>query len=217
MDKLEKILTAMARNQVATFKKLVTAENVDAVDEDGFTLLVNVILYEDTDAKIARHLIDLGADVHRVDPKEKWTALAFAARDNRPDIATMLLDAGANPTAQDINGNTPLHCAMHPLCYDHIPKEPILKLVAALLAKGADPQQKNRRGESPLSKAKLAGLRDVVAMFDQASNRSAAKPTKKKRAAKSPPAARKSATRGSKATVKRARPKASASRQKAKK
>ena len=39
MTKLDRILTAIARNQVATFKKLVTAEKVDAVDEDGYTLL----------------------------------------------------------------------------------------------------------------------------------------------------------------------------------
>jgi ankyrin repeat protein len=216
MTKLDRILTAIARNQVATFKKLVTAENVDAVDEDGFTLLVNVILDEDADAEMARHLIDLGADVNRVDADEKWTALAFAARDNRPEIATMLLNAGANPTAQDINGYTPLHRAMHPLSYDHIPKGPILELVATLLDKGADPRQMNRHGESPLSRAKLAGLNEVVAMFEQASNRSAAKPTKKKlAAAKSPqPASRKSATRRAKSTVKRAKPKASTPRKK---
>lgn len=218
MDKLDRILTAIARNQVATFKKLVTAENVDAVDEDGFTLLVNVILDEDADAKMARYLIDLGADVNRVDPKEKWTALAFASRDNRPDIATMLLNAGANPTVQDINGYTPLHRAMEPLSYDHIPKGPILELVATLLDKGADPRQKNRHGESPLSRAKLAGLNEVVAMFKQASNRIAAKPTKKKRAAgKSPPKGAKSAAPRAKAVVKRAKRKASTSRKQSRK
>lgn len=218
MDKLERILTAIARNQVATFKKLVTAENVDAVDEDGFTLLVNVILDEDADAEMAQHLIDLGADVNRVDADEKWTALAFAARDNRPEIATMLLNAGANAIAKDINGYTPLHRAMEPLGYDHIPQEPVLELVAALLARGADPRQRNRDGDSPLSMAKWGELPNVLAMFKQTDNRSAAKAGQKKRAAtKSRPKGNKSATPRAKAVVKRAKRKASTSRKKSRK
>jgi len=207
MSKLDKILTAIARNQVAKFKKLVTADIVDTVDEDGYTLLANVVLDEDADAEMARHLIKLGAAINRVGaPDEKWVALALALRDGRTEIAKMLLDAGANTIAKDSSGNTPLHYAMHPLGYDHIPQEPILELVAVLLANGADPRQKNRVGESPLSMAKLGELHDVLKMFKQTNNRSAAKPAEKKRAAaKSRSKDKKSATRAAKATKKRAK------------
>jgi|GEM_PF-1308478 ankyrin repeat protein len=207
MSKLDKILTAIARNQVAKFKKLVTADIVDTVDEDGYTLLANVVLDEDADAEMARHLIKLGAAINRVGaPDEKWVALALALRDGRTEIAKMLLDAGANTIAKDSSGNTPLHYAMHPLGYDHIPQEPILELVTVLLANGADPRQKNRVGESPLSMAKLGELHDVLKMFKQTNNRSAAKPAEKKRAAaKSRSKDKKSATRAAKATKKRAK------------
>ncbi len=214
---LDKILTAIARNQVATFKKLVTADLADAVDEDGYTLLACVVLDEDADVEMARHLIGLGASINHVDaPEEKWTPLALALRDGRTEIAKLLLNSGARAIAKDSSGNTPLHYAMHCLGYDHIPQEPILKMLALLLARGADPRQKNRDGQSPLSKAKFARLHNVVAMFQQANNRNV-KPTKKKRVAvKSPPARRKSATPRAKSTVKRGRPKSPTSRNKSK-
>jgi ankyrin repeat protein len=83
---------------VAAFKKLVTAEIVDAVDEDGYTLLANVVLDEDADAERARYLIELGAAINRVGAAdEKWTALALALRDGRTEIARMLLDSAAKP------------------------------------------------------------------------------------------------------------------------
>lgn len=207
MTKLDKILTAIARNQVASFKKLVTADMVDAVDEDGYTLLACVVLDEDADAEMARHLINLGAAINHVDvPDEKWTALALALRDGRVEIAKMLLEAGAKVIAKDSSGNTPLHYAMHPLGYDHIPQEPILEMVAALLARGADPRQKNRDGESPLTRAKRMRLSKVMAMFQQASSRGTAKPlVKKKAVAKSRLKGKKSATGSAKTTKKRAK------------
>jgi ankyrin repeat protein len=170
-------------------------------------LLACVALDEDADAEMARHLIDLGAAINRVGaPDEKWTALALALRDGRTEIARMLLDAGAKVIAKDSSGNTPLHYAMHPLGYDHIPQEPILELVATLVAKGADPGQKNRDGESPLSMAKLGELHDVVVMFKQAINRSAAKPTAKTRAApRTGPKGKKSVKPRAKVIVKRAK------------
>jgi len=205
MSKLDKILTAIARNQVATFKKLVTADLVNAVDEDGYTLLACVVLDEDADVEMAGHLVALGASINHIDvPDEKWTALALALRDGRVEIAKMLLDSGAKAIAKDSSGNTPLHYAMHPLGYDHIPQEPILDLVAALLAKGADPRLKNRDGDSPLSMAKQGDLPEVVAMFQQANIQSAAKPAKKKRAVtKLPLKQKRTAKRGTQAKAKR--------------
>lgn len=211
MDKLERILTAIARNQVSTFKKLVTVENVDVVDEDGYTLLANVVLDEDADVEMARHLVRLGAAINRVGaPDEKWTALALALRNGRVEIAKMLLDAGVKVIAKDSSGNTPLHYAMHPLGYDHIPQKPILELIAILLSKGADPRQKNRDGDSPHSMAKLGEMSEVMAMFTN--NRSNDKSALKKHpASKSRTAGRKPSSRQVK-TSKRAKKTVSAPR-----
>ena len=210
MTKLDKILTAISRNQVGTFKKLVTADMVDAVDEDGYTLLACVALDEEADAEMARYLIELGAAINRVgDPDEKWTALALALRDGRTEIAKVLLEAGAKVIAKDSGGNTPLHYAMHCLGYDHIPQEPILEMIAALLARGADPRLKNRDGDSPIARAKRGKLPHVVAMFQQAINRIAPQPAAKKKAAVKPRSKGKlTAKPRAKATVKPAKKKA---------
>ena len=94
-----------------------------------------MILDEDADVEMARHLIGLGASINHVDaPEEKWTPLALALRDGRTEIAELLLDSGAKVIAKDSSGNTPLHYAMHCLGYDHIPQDPLLEMVAALLA-----------------------------------------------------------------------------------
>ncbi len=163
MANIESITTAIARNEIAKFKRLVKSGDVDAVDEDGFTLLMNIALDEDADAEMARHLIGLGADINCPDAAGGGaTALAFAVRDNRADVARLLLAAGASATAADAHGNTPLHCAIQA-------REPNLDLIADLLARGADPKRKNRDGDSPLQMAKWGGSewRAVVALFNQ--------------------------------------------------
>jgi ankyrin repeat protein len=207
MTKFDKILTAIARNQVASFKKLVTADIVDAVDEDGYTLLANVVLDEDADTEMARHLIKLGAAINRIGvPDEKWTALALALRDGRTEIAKMLLDSGAKAIAKDSGGNTPLHYALQP-------PAPNLELIAMLLARGADPRQKNRDGDSPLSMAKWGELPEVLAMLKRVSSPPAPKPANQKlAAAKSRSKGQKSASPRAKVTVERAKRKATTSR-----
>jgi ankyrin repeat protein len=167
MVNIENVLTAIARNQVARFKKLVTAKNIDAVDEDGFTLLMNVVLDDETDAEMARHLIELGADVDRPDSAgDGTTALGFAVRDSRPEIAKLLLQAGANATSADARGNTPLHFAIQA-------QAPNLEIIDLLLARGADPRRKNGDGDSPLAMAKWGGAewRAVVTLFQQSGRR----------------------------------------------
>jgi len=68
------------------------------------------------------------------------TALHYAAEDQTPDNAQLLLKTGTSLQAQDNDGNTPLHLAAdkgHP------------KTVAFLLRKGASAKAQNKAGKTP--------------------------------------------------------------------
>lgn len=75
------------------------------------------------------------------DARFQRTPLHFAARQNRPDILTWLLDHGANIEAMDIDGSRPLHVAAMNGSHEAL---------AVLLDRGAavDPQRQD--GKTPL-------------------------------------------------------------------
>lgn len=61
---------------------------------------------------MVRVLIDGGAHVD-VSGAEKMNSLHLATIGKFQEIIRILLDAGINPDAQDTNGNTALHHAVH--------------------------------------------------------------------------------------------------------
>jgi len=67
-------------------------------------------------AAIIQDLITDGANVHSQIEFSGETPLHLAARFCRADAAKRLLAAGADPTAQDNNGRTPLHAAAASCC-----------------------------------------------------------------------------------------------------
>ena len=105
--------------------------SINDVDEDGYTLLHccccgdRDVEYEciinDRHVALARHLIDLGADVNiptsEVDGYGAFTALHEVARkdDNRQavlEMLSLLFRAGVNVNARDHNDHTPLFLAI---------------------------------------------------------------------------------------------------------
>ncbi len=60
--------------------------------------------------EILRLLIDAGADVNAVNPRNGLTPL-HRAIESGPGVVKLLLDAGANPRVSDIDGRTPLDVA----------------------------------------------------------------------------------------------------------
>ena len=82
-------------------------------------------------------LLDADADVGAPEGPWGWTALHMAARNRNPEVARLLLEAGANVNARMFSGLTPLH--------DAATANPNPAALAVLLQAGADP---NALGES---------------------------------------------------------------------
>ncbi|EMT70529.1 Ankyrin repeat domain-containing protein 50 [Fusarium odoratissimum] len=74
-------------------------------------------------------LIESGADIDAQDPIGESTALTQAAEQGRADLASLLLENGANPNQREKHGKTALHIAA---------QNGHLDVVAVLIAGGAD-------------------------------------------------------------------------------
>lgn len=89
------------------------------------------------------HLSD-GADPNVTDPKFGVTALSWAALEGKEEIAELLIEAGADIGAKNLDGATPLHAAAF---------MGQLEIVKLLLDYGADVAAKTLNGETPLDTA----------------------------------------------------------------
>ena len=103
----------------------------------------------------AARLIELAKDDRR-----GATPLHYAASDNDAESLRALLEGGADVSATDKHGNTPLWTAAFNARQKHA-------LVKLLLAKGADPTHKNKAGRSPLDFANTINDQDMVALLSK--------------------------------------------------
>ena len=78
--------------------------HINAVDGEGHPALVNASRYGFK--RIATYLVEHKADPNLAD-RSDWTPLMYAAWDDDPDLANMLLRAGAKLDAADRDGLTP--------------------------------------------------------------------------------------------------------------
>jgi uncharacterized protein len=63
-------------------------------------------------AGAAQMLLEFGADVSARDAENDAIALCWAAFFGRPEVASVLLQAGSNPNQRNKHGLTPLGCAI---------------------------------------------------------------------------------------------------------
>jgi len=114
----------------------------------GFTAFL--FAAQQGDIASARHLLAAGADVNDSTPEE-GTALVIASASGHEQFGIFLLDNGADPSARDAYGITPLHYSLHQgmLAISSYKPQPTDRfgwerhnmpgLAKALLARGADP------------------------------------------------------------------------------
>ena len=109
-------------------------------------------------------LIDAGADPMARTGKYRSTPLHIASgsgkKQTRLGRVKVLLASGANPNAQDIDGETPLHRALG-RAYGFLESAP--EVLRALVEAGADPNLMNERGESPMGWANSDRNRRILA------------------------------------------------------
>ncbi|MCE9539571.1 MAG: ankyrin repeat domain-containing protein [Bacteroidetes bacterium] len=90
-------------------KKLLTEVGIDACDSYLRTALISSAIYGNV--SLLKWLIDNGANINHQD-KNGYCALHFAGQEKKVEIATLLLDKGANLELTDTHGNTPLWTAV---------------------------------------------------------------------------------------------------------
>lgn len=120
---------------------------------EAYTPLIEAVLSGDTE--IIRFLA--GLPEIRLDRGDyrHITPLAYAIKQDRWDLAELLVEAGADVNIQvgDYNGNTPLHL---------VAEKGDLKRVEWLLAKGADSQMKNFRQLTPMDVASSSEVINLI-------------------------------------------------------
>ena len=97
-----------------------------------------------------QHLLALGADIDIRNYKGK-TGLHYAAKAGFLNVIHLLIENGADLDAPDNDGETPLFEAIRSTIKS---REKQRAAVEALLSKGANPNVKNRKGQTPLQVAK---------------------------------------------------------------
>jgi len=98
---------------------------------------------------VVRYLRGKGADINN----NGWTALHYASVSGHAGIVRYLLDQGGNPVAASPNGVSPLMMAA---------RENKTEVIKVLLEYGADPGQKNDKGETAYDWAVLAEHKPVI-------------------------------------------------------
>jgi len=132
---------------------------VNAGNEVGYTVLMGAARGERLE--IIRYLLSFGARAKAAD-KRGYTALHWAVAQPVHDSASQvsclraLLDAGADPNAQNEQGTTPLMNAAWFGCGDS---------VRELLRRGADPLLRDHKGKSAKDLALEKGHKDIESLL----------------------------------------------------
>ncbi len=120
-------------------KMLEAGAHVNLPDAKGFTALHEAA--EAGDAKMARLLIEGGADVAKSQQLHRATPLIIAIKANAKEVVDLLLSHAADPSADDADGMTPLMAAA---------SRGSEEIVNALLGAGADARATDRLGRNVL-------------------------------------------------------------------
>lgn len=127
-------------------RTLIASTNIDVLDGDARTPLIWASFHRRSN--LLTWLIENGANVNHQD-RDGYCALHFVAQEKLPDIAAILLDAGAQTELRDVYGNTPLWTAAFNARGD-------LSVVKVLVQHGASFDNRNNAGKT---------VRDMATIF----------------------------------------------------
>ncbi|MEM1436716.1 MAG: ankyrin repeat domain-containing protein [Pseudomonadota bacterium] len=153
-DLLQALRSGRLELAIAAFER---GADPDAADHEGTSFEAALRNCRSNSASMAQLLLDAGADVGRRN-RTGETALLVAMR-YCSDAIPLLLANGADPSVGDNRGNT----ALHEL--GRIKPEQLEELLEQLLDAGADINQQNRAGQTPLMKA-LYGSSSATAIVE---------------------------------------------------
>jgi len=151
---MELLFKAVEDNDLIKVKKLLNAENINAIDSFGYSLL-HVSSFKNHN-EISLLLIDQGIDVNLQD-KNGQTILHYAALNNQLAVARSALKNGAKLSIQDIHGNQPLWTAV----FNDKGRNERIEIIGIFLEWGADVNHKNKVDKTPKDIVRIAGYSNL--------------------------------------------------------
>ena len=116
---------------------------------------------------LALDIINKSADIHTKDSYFQKSFLHWAVYREKLKIVQVLVDKGADVTARDKRGETPIHIVSpYPISLKEETAN-MLEIYSFLLDKGADVHIKNDIGETALHKASQLGYVKLASLFIQ--------------------------------------------------
>ncbi len=152
-DEARNLFELIKNDDLKTFEKHLTPENVNTINEFGDSLLFGAVILGNTD--IVNSLISHGAEINLRNFKGS-TALMSAIWGGHADIVNMLIDNGADLLARNDEGTTPLLAAAI---------SGSVSLVERLLKSGAEIDERNNDGATALIVTSLSGHADIVKLL----------------------------------------------------
>ena len=128
--------------------------NPDALDNEGYTVLMLAVMSSDPEA--VKALINAGANTESEFYRHGATALGLAVEAKRHDIVRVLLDSGVNVNARGYNRAT---------CLITAAAQGDKEMASILLNAGADVNACNLYNQSPLFAAVILGHSDMVKLL----------------------------------------------------
>ena len=133
MDKLTNVIYQEDINHIENMTN--RDLDISTLDSDGRTVLMHAVLESEPNISTIQSLLDQGVDIDHQDSEQRWSALHFAARDNKKEVVALLLNSGASVDLLDVFGNTPLWRAVMSFSGE-------CSIVKNLLSHGAEPTKK---------------------------------------------------------------------------
>ena len=139
-----------------------TPSGVNSLDDRGFAPLHYIATATSVPRTAIEAIIRAGGDIN-VRDKYANTPIHWAAMAGNPAGISNLLALGADPSAQNYDGETPLHAAAS------IHLQTSVQCCRALIAAGASPNtQENSRSETPLHRAAAENNADIITVLLEA-------------------------------------------------